>query len=104
MKGKKTSDSVRRLLGSGGESVSPKAAGQLPRSGTEWQPAHPATLLTVSYRANKTAAATLLQQLETGVPRALGIYLEHGLCPGPHQQSQVCFNDVALNNLMPASC
>lgn len=90
-------DSVRRLLGSGGESVSPKAAGQLPRT-------HPATLLKVRYRANKTAAAILLQQLETEVPKALGIYLEHGLCPGPHQQSQVCFNDVALNNLMPTSC
>lgn len=51
--------------------------------------------LKMPYRANEIASALLL---ETGVPKALGIYLEHGLCPGPHQRSPAGRNDVALNN------
>lgn len=60
--------------GSGGESVSQKAAGQLPRSGPEWRPAYPTTLLKVRDRANKTTVAVLLQHAAVGnrSPKGIG--------------------------------
>lgn len=73
-------------------------------SGSELQAASPATLLKVHYCSSKSTSPMILQQLEIGVPKALGIYLEHGLYPGPQLQSKACFHDVPLNNLMPASC